>query len=214
MPGTIAISNPSLVDKQYTGWIQSVGVPGLYGQVALTSTGGEVGASSTEGGTVGTASGNLVMYRGTAGTITVVGTGNGLPVTLQTLIAGEDLTNNRLNVNNNPSFATNILLANAVGTAAIGTLVAAPGVGTSIYVTSFSIDGDSTVLGTAEVCLSFGTAQTGTAVLFRATLATLNDVAIQSYAYGVNGGITNTPLTYLIVSGAGTVSWNVQYYVH
>lgn len=108
----------------------------------------------------------------------------------------------------------NILTYGTSGTSVIGTLVAAGGTGTSIYVTSYSIDGDSTTLGTAEVILSFGTQVTGTAVLFRATLNTLNEVASMNYgAFPVGGGITNLPLTYLIQTGAGSVSWNITYFV-
>lgn len=115
----------------------------------------------------------------------------------------------------NPIPSQNILTTNASGTAAIGTLVAAPGVGTSIYITSYAIDGDSTTLGTAELILSFGTVISGSGVLFRATLNTLNDVAIMNYgAYPVNAGITNTPLTYLIKTGAGSISWNITYFIH
>lgn len=113
----------------------------------------------------------------------------------------------------NPVPHFNILTTGTAGTLGVGTLVAAPGVGTAIYVCSFSVDGDSSVLGTAEVILSFGTVVTGSGVLFRATLATLNDVANQSFPYPVNGGLTNTPLTYKIQSGAGTVSWNVSYFI-
>lgn len=114
----------------------------------------------------------------------------------------------------NPIPSVNILTVGTSGTVAIGTLVAAPGVGTSIYVCGFSIDGDSTTLGTADVCLSFGSATSGSAVLFRATLATLNDVASRDFTYAVNAGITNSPLTFQIVNGAGTVSWSAQYFIH
>lgn len=215
MAGTIAISNPSVTDKTDNSLIAATATAGKYGQIVLNSTGGEVGASASEGGTAGTSSGNLVFFKGVLGTYTAVGTGAGLPVTEQTLLAGEDLTNNRTNVGVNVSYANNILSFGTAGTAAIGTLVAAQGASTAIYVTGFSITPDSSALGTAEVCLSFGTAQTGTAVLFRGVLNTLtSQPVISNLTFPVNAGITNTPLTYLIISGAGSVAWNANYIVH
>lgn len=147
------------------------------------------------------------------GTTAISGT---VPVQEAYLQAGEDLVNvpNATNIRVNPSFVTNILSAGTAGTAAIGTLVAAPGAGTAIYICSFTVDGDSTTLGTTEVILSFGTQTTGTAVLFRATINNLNETVLMPYTYPVNCGVTNLPLTYLINSGAGSIAWTVQYYTH
>lgn len=58
--------------------------------------GGATGYS--EGTTVGTANGNVILYRDVSGTLRAVGTAFPLPVSLQTLIAGEDITNNVLGV--------------------------------------------------------------------------------------------------------------------
>ncbi len=60
--------------------------------VNVTLVGGASGYA--EGTTVGTATGNVIVFRGTGGTTAVVGTATPLPVTLQTLLSGEDLTNN------------------------------------------------------------------------------------------------------------------------
>lgn len=68
--------------------------------VNVTQVGGASGYA--EGTTVGTVTGNAVIFRGSGGTTVAVGTGNPLPVTLQTAIAGEDLTSNVMGVHTKP----------------------------------------------------------------------------------------------------------------
>lgn len=163
-------------------------------------------------GTVGTITNIGQVYN--AGTIQN-GTLNSIG-TLGTLGLGTvQMTSGTINVgtfSNNPVPSKSIITFGTAGTLGIGTLVAAPGVGTSIYVVGYSIDADTSVLGTPEVCLSFGSVITGQGVFTRSTLVTTNNPIIQTFPFGVNGGTTNSPLTYQIISGAGSVSWNVQYF--
>lgn len=61
--------------------------------VQVTQVGGASGYA--EGGTVGTVTGNAIVFRNAGGTTTTIQSGgSALPVTLDTLIGGEDLTNN------------------------------------------------------------------------------------------------------------------------
>lgn len=109
----------------------------------------------------------------------------------------------------NPKPNINILTYGTVSAGTIGTLVAAPGAGTAIYVCSYAIDLDSTALGTPDVCISFGTQTGGTAVIFRGGDTTPFG---QTFIYPVNAGITATALTWLQLAGGGTVSINISYF--
>ncbi len=183
------------------GYLELFTTPTENVRIITASQGGawNIGTLGTLG--LGTITGNLGTI-GTLGTITNLGQ----VYNAGTLQAGT--------IQLNPVPTQNILTIGTAGTLGVGTLVGSQGVGTAIYVTSYAIDGDSSALGTAEVILSFGTAVTGTAVLFRATLNSLNSVASHNFgAFPVNAGITNTPLTYLIQSGAGSIAWNVSYFV-
>lgn len=95
------------------------------------------------------------------------------------------------------------------GTGAIGTLIAAPGAGVSTVVVSYTINVAS---GTPDVCLSFGTAQSGRGVVERGVFNPGGGVTV-ALPYPTNGGTTNAPLTYQILAGAGTVYWNVKYII-
>lgn len=77
------------------------------------------GAASgyAEGTTVGTITGQALVYRNSGGTLQTVQTGgSALPVTQDTLIAGEDLTNNVIKVEQRFSYTR---VAAAVGTTVI-----------------------------------------------------------------------------------------------
>ena len=96
-----------------------------------------------------------------------------------------------------------------MGTAAIGTLVAAPGAGVSIVVAQYTINVAS---GTPDVCLSYGLGSLGAGVIERGVFNPGGGVTV-SLPLPTNGGTTNSPLTYQILSGAGTVYWNVKYII-
>lgn len=216
--GTLASTNITSGTQQTLGTVGVVNSGTISALAAGTITTGTV--SVTTGTVVGVAasgvasSGNPVLTAGTdsGGTVHSFLTSTTGIQAIQ-LNSGTITTGTILSAAINPKPTINILASSSSGTAAIGTLVASGGVGTSIYVCSYTIDGDSTTLGTAECILSFGTQITGTAVLFRATLNTLNEVAIHDYHYPVNAGVSNSPLTFLIQAGAGSVSWNVTYFV-
>lgn len=109
----------------------------------------------------------------------------------------------------NPRPATQTMLSStAVGTAAIGTLVAAPGASTGIYVTGLSLKVGS---GTLDLSLGFGTAISGTTVLERALISPTSGI-VREFSVPNNAGQANLPLVYNINGGAGTAYWAVEYF--
>lgn len=108
----------------------------------------------------------------------------------------------------NPKTSRNILSYGTSGTNAIGTLIGASGVGTYSWVSSLSLGVCS---GTAEIVVSWGTQLTGTAVLERGVFVAGGGVS-KDYTYAVNAGVSNSPLTWNIISGAGTISYSVKYW--
>lgn len=101
--------------------------------------------------------------------------------------------------------AQQVVSNGAVGTAAAGTLVAAPAAGVGVYVNSFNFTAMS---GTLDMCLSFGTQLSGNQVIARGLFAPGGGIAL-----GVTNpsyyGTAAAPLTFQIVSGAGSASWSV-----
>jgi hypothetical protein len=108
----------------------------------------------------------------------------------------------------NPRPSRNILTYGTASTAAAGTLVAAPGVGTSTWVETTSIVVAS---GTQEVLISWGTQTGGTAVLVSGLFPAGGGIQ-KTFKHAVNGGITNTALTWNVASGSGTVYYNISYW--
>lgn len=104
--------------------------------------------------------------------------------------------------------ARSVLSQGTTGTAAIGTLVGAPGAGSQIWVTSYNIVVSS---GTPEICLSYGTATQGSLVITRGAFSQGQGIA-QNLMPPDCSNVFNQPLTFQIISGAGTVNWNVNYY--
>lgn len=98
------------------------------------------------------------------------------------------------------------------GTTAIGTLIgtATIGVGTGVYITGYHI---LAISGTPEINLSFGTQKVNNQVIAHGLFPAGGGIARdKSFAHAY--GTTQSPLTYEIVSGAGTVSWSVDYFLH
>lgn len=97
------------------------------------------------------------------------------------------------------------------GTAAgYATLVAAPGVGTSTWVSDLSVNN---AYGSITCIVGFGTFLQGTSVLMRGIYGTQVGVGIQkTYALPVNAGATNTDLV-AYIGAAGTIDVNLSYFV-
>lgn len=187
-------------------------VAGVHFQKMKINLGGDGVDGNTWNGNIG---GTVAVSAATVtgGTIQNV-VGGSIVVTNATVAGGtiQNLNNGSIVVTNgttliNPKPSTNVLLGHAVGTAAIGTLVAAAGSGTSIFVSSLSI---KVLSGTLDVQLGFGTAEGGTTVLERGQFVTNSGIA-RSFPAAPGGNITNTALVYKIISGTGTASWNVSY---
>jgi hypothetical protein len=107
----------------------------------------------------------------------------------------------------NPKLSREQLGFNQVGTAAIGTLVSAPGSGTATYLNNLTI---SVMSGTLDVCVGYGTAQSGTSVVERGLFVAGGGLTQRYNAY--SGSITNAALVWTIVSGAGTVAISGKYW--
>ncbi len=145
----------------------------------------------------------------TAGTmIMTTGTINAGTINTGTINAG---TINVGTVQINPLTATNTIShAGTSGTLGIGTLVAAPGASTAAYITNFRI---VAISGTPEVILAFGTVTNGNQIVHHGLYPAGGGIA-NPIPYPHGYGTTNSPLTYQILSGAGTVSWDVDYFAH
>jgi hypothetical protein len=90
--GSALIQNTSGYDTQSLEQAKFTVTNGT-ASVNITQVGGASGYA--EGTTVGTITGNALVFRNSGGTMTTVQSGgSALPVTLDTLIGGEDLTNN------------------------------------------------------------------------------------------------------------------------
>lgn len=114
-------------------------------------------------------------------------------------------------VRNNPKPTTNLLAIGSVwgtnsGTA--GTLIAAVGAGTSIFVNELSISNEGTSTLTAGI--GYGTAQQGTTVLARVAMAGNGGIQ-KSFPIPVGGSHPNLPLV-MWTTGSGTASFNVSYW--
>lgn len=199
--GTISSGTINTGTFVYTG-----GTLNLIGTVNTIGT-----LPNLPGGTLtnsGTVTGVGVVTSLTNGSIVVT---NGTMVqTTGTINAG---TINTGTIQLNPLTAANTILnAGTVGTAAIGTLVssAAVGAGTSLFVTGYEI---LAISGTPEVALSFGTTIIGNQVISHGLFSAGGGVT-KAKTFATNYGTTNAPLTYQIVSGSGTVSWSVDYFLH
>lgn len=116
------------------------------GTVSVNTT--QVGGASgyAEGTTVGTVTGNALVFRNSGGTMTTVQAGgSGLPVTQDTLVAGEDLTKNVQGVIQKPvnsSTYSPLEHTNFGQAAGTGVLIA----GTAVNVYAFDVTSATTAL--------------------------------------------------------------------
>ena len=108
---------------------------------------------------------------------------------------------------NQPYPATSVLSAFAVGTGAVGTLVAAVGAGTGIYVNSLALVAMS---GTLDMCLSYALGSTTNQVVARGAFPAGAGIAM-TFPHPSYYSTANAALTYQILGGAGTASWAVTY---
>ncbi len=190
----------------------------LQGSVTVTAgtvvnNGGTVGeVTNLVGGTLTRlAQGSINVTAGTvtAGSIVVTnGTiGAGSIVVTNGTISHGTIDNGTVQINPKPTIVTNSFGTTTTGT--IGTLVAAPSAGSAIFITSLDISVNS---GTAEVLVSYGLVTTGNQVVSRGNYGALGGIA-KTYDPPNSGSATGTALTYNILSGSGTISYNVAYFV-
>lgn len=187
----------------HVGMLDAGTITSVANVAAGTITRVEQGSINVTAGTV--TAGSIVVTVGTiaAGTVAVsAGT-----ITHGTIDAGT--------VKDDGRAARNILTYGTTfaGTAAAyGTLVgsASVGAGTYTWVDSISITNPT---GNITTLVGFGTALSGTSVLWKGTLGTTSSAGVvKIFPHAVNAGMTNQDLV-CYVSGAGTIDVNVTYFI-
>lgn len=179
-------------------------------QGSINVTAGTIATLGTMG-TLGLLSTVTTVSNITNGTVRVsVGTVSAGTINTGTVNAG---TINVGTFQINPLAAANLILhAGTSGTTGIGTLVTAAAIGaaTALYPTGVRI---VVISGTLEVALAFGSQVNGNQVIHHGLYPAGGGIAYSPiYPHGY--GTTNSALTYQIISGAGTVSWDVDYFLH
>ena len=202
----------------WAGTVQAKG--GTIGVVSMLSAGTvsmiNAGTITSSGTTTGVGSvsslGSMAML--TAGTISMIN--NGTLASSGTSTGVGTISNigslgvlNAGTVNINPFQVTQTIMSvGTTGTVAIGTLSTAIGAGTGMYITRFSI---LAISGTPECILAFGSQTANNQVIahgvFPAGGGMVSDITVADH-FGTN----NLPLTYQILSGAGTVDWRATYF--
>lgn len=153
-----------------------------------------------EGGTLGLVTAVTTVSNVSAGSIAVVA---------GTVSTGTIVNNGGTQGKFDPKPNRNVLNYSTTTTGTVGTLVAAPSAGSSVWVTSLDISVQS---GTVEPLVSFNLATNGQGVLNRGNYVAGGGIA-KTYTPATNANNTGTALTFNILSGAGTVSYNVGYFV-
>lgn len=201
--GTVTLSNPTGTTIQFNN-----GTVDLVKAGTITRVEGGTIQSNILTGTI-TSITNLA-----AGTITRLEQGS-INVTAGTLTrVGNIGTIESGTVILNPKPSRNIFNFGTVTNGTIGTLVAAPGAGTSIWINDVSVECYG---GTVEAVVSWALSTTGGGAagggpVIRGNFTTGGGQQ-KTPAYPFNGGTTNSALTYNILSGSGTVSYLVSYWV-
>lgn len=192
----------------------SVNTAGTINSGSIAITAGTIGAGTIN--TLGTVSNILAGTIQNSGTVTGVGvvsaiTTGSIVVTAGTMTQTTGTVNsgtiNAGTFTSQPYPASQVQSAFAIGTAAIGTLVSAVGAGTGIYVNSLQLIAMS---GTLDMCLSFGLGSTTNQVVSRGLFPAGAGIAL-SFPNSSFYGTSNSALTYQILGGAGTASWQVTY---
>lgn len=204
----------------------TLGLVTRVGNVGTLEVGTISALPNTPGGTLGlvTTVSNLTngSVRMTVGTLTVMpnipGGTVGLVTTVSNLSAGSvavvagTVSAGTINIGTvqlNPYPSVNIITAGTTSAGTIGTIVAAPAAGTQVVVTGFHILGLS---GTAETVVSFGLQAAGNQVIARGNFPAGAGITEQ-HSYPSAYGATGTALTWNMLSGSGTVSYKVNYYL-
>lgn len=144
-----------------------------------------------------------------AGTITSVTDVANLAKGTITRVEGGSIavTAGTMRLNPNPTQVTQSFGTTTTGT--IGTLVAAPSAGSAIFITNLTISVQS---GTVEPVVSFNLAANGNGVVNRG-LYVAGGGAVIPFPVPNSANNTGTALTWNILSGSGTVSYNVSYFI-
>lgn len=180
------------------------------GSVRITVGTITTGSIVVTAGTVAT--GSIVVTAGTVATGSIAvtaGTVNAGTINTGTINVGTFVMNAGTMGKFDRKPNRNILTFATTTAGTIGTLVAAPSAGSSIWLTSLDI---SQVSGTAESVVSFNLAATGAGVVARGNFVAGGGIA-KSYMPATNANNTGTALTWNQLSGSGTVSYTGHYFI-
>jgi len=180
------------------------GTIGVVSSVANLAAGTVTSVGNLVGGTVGVVSsvGNLVT--GTVAAVTSVSNLAAGTISAVNNIVGGTIRNDSRPTQNILTYGTTF----GGGAAAYGTLIAPPGVGTSIWINDVSIVNTA---GTITCAVTWGSAVVGTAVVAKGSFGATGGIQ-KSFPKAVNGGATNTALM-AYVGAAGTADFVVSYFV-
>lgn len=180
-------------------------------------SGGGGGASGTTNvgtlntGTINTGTinnGTFVMPSGTLTTGSIVVTAGTMIQSAGTINTGTVVLNGGTAGLMNTRSGKILVSYGTTSSGTIGTIVAAPGAGTALWVTSLDIIVQS---GTCEPVVSFGLVANGAGVLNRGMYGALGGIT-KTFIPANNGGTSNLPLTWNVLTSSGTVSYNVVYF--
>lgn len=191
--------------------------------VNVTQVGGASGYA--EGGTAGTITGNAIVYRNSGGTLqTVQAGGSALPVTLDTLIGGEDLTNNVLGNLQKPVSAStyapaeHLNMGAAAGTgilikASAGNVYAFDVTSATAAVRYFQLfnQGTVAVVGQTPVA-SYPLGSVPAGGIFRLQVSSSDLAPSRHFSTGIAAAISSTQGTLGTASiTAADYSWHIKY---
>jgi hypothetical protein len=177
------------------GTVQNIGVVHNAGTLAGGTIAGAGVVTTVSNVTNGT-------IRVTAGTVAQSGAWN-----VTGTVANGSIAVTAGTIKNEPFPATQVQPAFFIGTSAVGTLVSAAGAGIGIYPTSITL---TPLSGTLDMCLSFGLGSTTPQVVARGNFVAGGGLT-KDFSYPSFYATSNSPLTYQILGGAGTASWQVNY---
>lgn len=194
--GTITLSNPTGTTVQFNnGTIDSVtNIANLAKGTITRVEGGTITLSNPTGTTVQFNNGTVDLIE--AGTVTRLEQGS-VNVTAGT-------------IRENTTPLKSMVTMGTTFTGTIGTIVAAPGSGTSLWITSLSVIAHS---GTPDIAVSFGLQNNGPHRLVRGQFFTPGGGVEKRFRPATNGGTTNSALTWNQLSSSGSVSIDVSYWV-
>lgn len=225
--GTITLSNPTGTTVQFNNGTVNLLAAGTItkvegGTVGLVTRVGNIGTlelgtisamPNIPGGTLALvttvttlsnlSAGSVNIPAGTITSVTNLASGTLAQVTsVSNLVKGTSQSN--------PIPTINLIPFSTTSTGTIGTLVAAPSAGSSVWINDVSINSHN---GTVDALVSYGLTTNGTSVILRGNYGAQGGQQ-RSFPSAINGGgITGSAVTFNILGGSGTVTYNISYFI-